>query len=709
MSDESATNYSGSGRVDHSEFAKELVDRVQLDDPGVLPRLRLDMYDQEGALETEIMEERAENFFFANAEAISALQTLASAGSARERDTYPHWSKLFKYALMSFSIDDIGRALVGERVLRPDMDATPGFPLVKPDFTLVDKGQALSDLWRHRAVFVEVKPLESQKPHITRDGTVSIIISQASTYARLHMSARPYQLFSVGLLIWGTHFAVAIFYRDVIRISPAKSVVDDFRTFIAVVRNLGNVLSDVELGQDPTVIQLSDEQTRELTGDDTPDVHPSYVLKPFSSIDSRWWCTIGAAIWSSVSLFGRGTLVYLARDYKPHDENDPQMGGVFGKHTVVLKTSWRSSRRNSESEIYETAREGHPGLAVYLIGDDAVGEDGQIVTAHHIRGEAVGEDVETRVLHRLLISSVGRPIWKYETDLELLKGLLAALDAHEWLFTKKNILHRDVSAGNILLALDPKKAPKGGEGFLADLDYARAQTIDLKEVRTVAPVRMPGRDSSGNPKYSKPDTSTKKVFGYAAAKRGALMTGTTQFMSVRALKAMRQYQDGVPKGTIGQLDLDSDFVHGPEDDVESFAYVLGYAVLRKTVETTTGDAQKVLKKAFEMAFASLNLDGIIRAREVVSPLSWIIDEKVEPYMDETGISHPLYNALVEVLVVLKQIRHNEEQLRLSKNPRVDALSKAKTTIEEVKFGYSEFREILSKWIGRIEFEEKGSK
>ncbi|KZT26077.1 hypothetical protein NEOLEDRAFT_1132619 [Neolentinus lepideus HHB14362 ss-1] len=56
-------------------------------------------------------------------------------------------------------------------------------------------------------------------------------------------------------------------------------------------------------------------------------------------------------------------------------------------------------------------------------------------------------------------------------NLELLRGWLAALDAHKFL-SKQGILHRDISAGNIMFAANPATATPGTEGLLNDLDYA---------------------------------------------------------------------------------------------------------------------------------------------------------------------------------------------------------------------------------------------
>ncbi|EDN09515.1 predicted protein [Histoplasma mississippiense (nom. inval.)] len=83
-----------------------------------------------------------------------------------------------------------------------------------------------------------------------------------------------------------------------------------------------------------------------------------------------------------------------------------------------------------------------------------------------------GEELyDNRVLRCLVISPAGRPIYKYESHLELLKALRDAIKAHRSLYLDGNILHRDISENNIIIT-DPDKAD-GYSGMLIDLDLAK--------------------------------------------------------------------------------------------------------------------------------------------------------------------------------------------------------------------------------------------
>ncbi|EEH34341.2 hypothetical protein PAAG_05390 [Paracoccidioides lutzii Pb01] len=71
----------------------------------------------------------------------------------------------------------------------------------------------------------------------------------------------------------------------------------------------------------------------------------------------------------------------------------------------------------------------------------------------------------------LVISPTGRPIYKYESLLELLMALHDAIKAHPSLYPDGNILHWDISKNNIIIT-DPEKAD-GHSGMLINLDLAK--------------------------------------------------------------------------------------------------------------------------------------------------------------------------------------------------------------------------------------------
>lgn len=309
------------------------------------------------------------------------------------------------------------------------------FPKISPDFSLLDitdespRHRTLRSkdnpphFWRHRSAFAQINPSPAQGPMPSDlERSVKPIVTQAADYARLHISARPFQLFSVALLIFGSQFCVAIFDRDGVQFSPVYDMWADLPTFIRVVRRLACDMSPVELGQDPTVHMLSDieaaswRKRAESLGLQTPnDGHfPTYAITMGQG--SRCWYTLGPPIWSSLSLLGRGTVVW-----RVCDSSDP--GRV-----MVLKNAWRNSTRRAESAIYASIKGKHPGVADYELGADVVFPGGgeRVISANSLRGDDK-DSAATAVLHRLLVSTLGRPLWEFRSELELLKGLRAAL------------------------------------------------------------------------------------------------------------------------------------------------------------------------------------------------------------------------------------------------------------------------------------------
>ena len=106
-----------------------------------------------------------------------------------------------------------------------DGDHTFGFPKAEPDFIIANSGADYS-IWRDVSAFVEVKATKKQGPRPigARDSTVQSVVAQAADYARLFMSARPFMLFSVALLICGSEFCVGMIDRDGVTLSPVLNM-----------------------------------------------------------------------------------------------------------------------------------------------------------------------------------------------------------------------------------------------------------------------------------------------------------------------------------------------------------------------------------------------------------------------------------------------------------------------------------------------------
>lgn len=199
----------------------------------------------------------------------------------------------------------------------------------------------------------------------------------------------------------------------------AADMRDDMQIFVRVIRRLTCDMSSMDLGQDPTTRMPIESESvpwrnraRSLGLPASSDQFSTYEIT--MGLGGRCWYTLGPPIWSSSSLFGRGTVVW-------------RMSNSSGK-VIVLKNSRRNSNRLSESQIYEPIRGNHFGVVNYDFGYDAAlpGNAGRVVNVAHLRGY-VSSAACSPILHRLLMKTVGRPVWEYISELELLKGVRAAL------------------------------------------------------------------------------------------------------------------------------------------------------------------------------------------------------------------------------------------------------------------------------------------
>lgn len=130
---------------------------------------------------------------------------------------------------------------------------------------------------------------------------------------------------------------------------------DDTAIFVKLVHRLCSDLAPVELGQDPTVRLLP----RELKPPGAADTD-MFINSPFGDAP-RMWCTVGYPLWSSLSLLGRGTLVWRVI---PFEKNQ-----LIYTTEMVLKTAWRKPERTPEADIYKLLGP-HTGLARYVAGGD---------------------------------------------------------------------------------------------------------------------------------------------------------------------------------------------------------------------------------------------------------------------------------------------------------------------------------------------------
>ncbi|KAF9500187.1 hypothetical protein BDN71DRAFT_1502280 [Pleurotus eryngii] len=502
-----------------------------------------------------------------------------------------------------------------------DEEHTAGFPLTYPDGAALERDCTPDSFyWRDIRAFVECKASTLQGEP-SRTTTVPETVVQGADYVRLHLSADPFRVFSVGLLIYGFRFMAAIFDQDGVCLSDPYHLRNNPDVFIRVVYQLGHGLSDVELGHNPTVEQshlpegsqprkalddLAEKQGMPNVSKDFPsykitlktsDIHSMDGATKRTETDETTWVTIGPPIWSPPPYCGRGTTVW--RVVAMHGSDIPRPWEV-----LILKNAWRRSHRDSESSIYVTLRRAmgadplcahRKGIAEFRVGADVAfpGRD-EVISVNNLRYLFLGGFIpppapQTPVLHRLILAMQVRALWYCESLRELLRGMGAALRGHKFLVSK-GILHRDISAGNIMLS-SLANPPDGMEGFLMDLEYARLNTVTKIHAMKIAPEAT--------------TSATHTVF--KDAKRGAEMTGTLQFMAAELLEALE-------KGKAVR--------HEVHHDLESFVWVLAYAVSRHLQRRSgLGEAVKAeLRQHFVRSYGRFLFADINDARISLRPL-----------------------------------------------------------------------------------------
>lgn len=82
--------------------------------------------------------------------------------------------------------------------------------------------------------------------------------------------------------------------------------------------------------------------------------------------------------------------------------------------------------RTPESDVYQGLPTDHPGVAKFSSGADVQMPNSQLtICVSELRGAEATKDDPT--LHRIFLTSIGTPVWEYTSEVQLVRGIRAAV------------------------------------------------------------------------------------------------------------------------------------------------------------------------------------------------------------------------------------------------------------------------------------------
>jgi hypothetical protein len=333
--------------------------------------------------------------------------------------------------------------------------------------------------WRDVALPIEVEPGDA-KDEDPRGGPKAML-GKFGDCVRLRMSSRPHQIFTLSLLLCGQDFYGALWDRQGITVSKRYHIEDDLDAFIRLVIQVTRRMNLKQLGLDDTIDMAPQQDPQHPVS-----VSHNWEMCSFYVTFGQHRLRLAEPIFQSIGLLGRGTQVFAVQS-------------VDGQDMGVVKSAWRSSARASElgnyclvqkkwKEKYENA----PLYGVARLRDGTDSGPGPAMTTKRIRAGLRSAPADGAAdylaLDRIWLEDIGKPLWQYSTPLELLlgmrdavRGMTPALMLHSKFLigyaglqhlADLGYVHRDINAGNVLLAKDfSANIEAENHGFVSDLEF----------------------------------------------------------------------------------------------------------------------------------------------------------------------------------------------------------------------------------------------
>jgi len=348
--------------------------------------------------------------------------------------------------------------------------------------------------------FIEIEELQRNPKatcHVDWTNSAYKTCGQLIGYATAHHRSQ-FRVFSFSVVVIEDTFRLLRWDRSGIIYTESSKLADGY-LFEFLWRF--NHLSPVDRGRDPTVCPADNNEAElalpklrtypKFENVQTEHLHTILVWDDRSPDDGPRRYITPSAKWATEALIGRATFGYIAFD-------------VERGELVYLKDFWRVDHPEiqkegdvylelHEAEVRNIAKMGRAGDVRSTTNDGQVRASARVqrtraqdyLNHSWCPGRPV---VEPYVHYRLVLETVGMPLNRFKSTRQLCEVIrdavvgkggfprvatqLTMLVAHTDAYNKTQILHRDVSAGNILIT-------EKGTGILIDWDLSKKVKEDL--------------------------------------------------------------------------------------------------------------------------------------------------------------------------------------------------------------------------------------
>ncbi|KAI0645248.1 hypothetical protein C8Q79DRAFT_1011331 [Trametes meyenii] len=251
------------------------------------------------------------------------------------------------------------------------------------------------------------------------------------------------------------------------------------------------LLSSAERGHDTTATRLDPngpdaERMREQVKNVGPDDYVRAMLVGTLDEGWPWWkmevpdeerggsrtFLVGKPHFMAPGVAGRATRGYIALD-----ANNPDGPPVF------LKDAWRvvSDDIEQEGSVLKTLHENQVQcVPTPVCHGDLAGQETRTQAVWPEYHPGMECPLKTHQHYRLVVKEVGKPLEQFENSSQLVSALWCCVTAHAEAYTNANIIHHDISTGNMLLFRNEEGT---WEGMLNDWELSKRRDQQDKKER----------------------------------------------------------------------------------------------------------------------------------------------------------------------------------------------------------------------------------